>query len=52
MKSIDQGEIKIGDNMVQAGSRCRDDRLSLLGMTALVTGGTHGIGSLSLSLSS
>ncbi|XP_030938497.1 tropinone reductase homolog At5g06060-like isoform X5 [Quercus lobata] len=44
MKSIDQGEIKIGDNMVQAGSRCRDDRLSLLGMTALVTGGTQGIG--------
>ena len=50
MKSMDQGEIKIGDNMVQAGSRCRDDRLSLLGMTALVTGGTQGIGSLSLSL--
>ena len=49
MKSMDQGEIKIGDNMVQAGSRCRDDRLSLLGMTALVTGGTQGIGSLSLS---
>nr|XP_023918939.1 senescence-associated protein 13-like [Quercus suber]POF02306.1 isoform 2 of senescence-associated protein 13 [Quercus suber] len=33
----------MGDNMVQAGSRCRDDRWSLLGMTALVTGGTQGI---------
>ena len=41
----------MGDNMVQAGSSCRDDRWSLLGMTALVTGGTQGIGSLSLSLS-
>ena len=40
MKSIDQGEIKMGDNMVQA-------RWSLLGMTALVTGRTQGIGSLS-----
>ncbi|XP_075635560.1 tropinone reductase homolog At5g06060-like isoform X3 [Castanea sativa] len=30
--------------MVQAGSSCRDDRWSLLGMTALVTGGTQGIG--------
>ncbi|KAM3739844.1 hypothetical protein ACB098_08G053200 [Castanea mollissima] len=44
MKSIDQGEIKMGDKMVKAGSRCRDDRWSLLGMTALVTGGTQGIG--------
>ncbi|KAK9998710.1 hypothetical protein SO802_018313 [Lithocarpus litseifolius] len=34
----------MGDNMVQAGSRCRDDRWSLLGMTALITGGTQGIG--------
>ena len=40
----------MGENMVQAGSRCRDDRWSLLGMTALVTGGTQGIGSLSLQL--
>lgn len=30
--------------MVQAGSICRDDRWSLLGVTALVTGGTKGIG--------
>nr|POF02301.1 tropinone reductase like [Quercus suber] len=34
----------MGDSMMQAGSRCRDDRWSLLGMTALVTGGTQGIG--------
>ena len=37
----------MGDNMVQAGSSCRDDRWSLLGMTALVTGRAQGIGSLS-----
>ena len=37
--------------MVQAGSRCRDGRWSLLGMTTLITSGTQGIGSLSLSLS-
>lgn len=37
--------------MAKAGSSFGDGRWSLLGMAALVTGGTKGIGSLSLSFS-